>query len=748
MARSKSDHQTGRLLRNASGQDQLFEKSYEEELEGQAGRPVDCLGLTFEDDDARRAHFLAKLKEGLEELHGKLGGVPFRSVDDTVARLRAIDVWPIGNEPVLRILAERMRHAESSKDLLQRWKDELGFPYGEIEDILNLSDPPYYTACPNPFTQEFVAQFGRPYDPNTDAYSREPFAADVTEGKNDPIYNAHTYHTKVPHRAIMRYILHYTEPGDLVLDGFCGTGMTGVAAQACATPPPSFKGQIEGEWAATGQTVSWGGRRSILCDLSPAATLIAGNYNLPFDVQLFEREANRVITETEAVLQWMWETLHSDGKTKGIVKNTVWSDIFLCPQCTDELVFFDAAVNQEDGSVSSTFSCPHCSAELTKRGLSRATEMHFDNWLSKPIRRPRRVPVVIKYQIGNRSFEKPPDENDLKMLLQVEDKISDHFVPTPPLMFRENTWGDLQRGYHEGITHAHHFYFPRTLWALSELAFRCEGSESSNLLRLLFTSQLINISKMNRYRPRVSFPYNPMSGTLYVGSQICESNPFIAYRNKIRKIVSAKEQTLVRGSVAVTTETASRLHDHLPPNSIDYIFVDPPFGDNLPYSELSFLWESWLRVFTNTKEEAIISRIQHKGLSQYTSLMCECFVAMYSCLKPGRWVTVEFHNSKNSVWSSIQESLGLAGFVIADVRVLDKGARTKKQITGANAVKQDLVISAYKPNGGLDERFKLEAGLEDGVWDFVRSHLRQLPVFCIERWASRGSRRAPELPTL
>ncbi len=52
----------------------------------------------------------------------------------------------------------------------------------------------------------------------------------MSEGKNHPIYKAHSYHTKVPHRAIMRYILHYTEPGDVVFDGFCGTGMTGVAA--------------------------------------------------------------------------------------------------------------------------------------------------------------------------------------------------------------------------------------------------------------------------------------------------------------------------------------------------------------------------------------------------------------------------------------------------------------------------------------------------------------------------------------
>jgi hypothetical protein len=31
----------------------------------------------------------------------------------------------------------------------------------------------------------------------------------------------------------MRYILHYTEPGDIVFDGFCGTGMTRCCAQLC-----------------------------------------------------------------------------------------------------------------------------------------------------------------------------------------------------------------------------------------------------------------------------------------------------------------------------------------------------------------------------------------------------------------------------------------------------------------------------------------------------------------------------------
>lgn len=147
-------------------------------------QPVTCLGMTFKDDEARRRHFT-------EELRKKLKAPDFRKIE--------------------------------------------GFPIGEDEDILRLSDPPYYTACPNPWLADFVAEWEsqKPQKPPGWTYHREPFAADVSEGKNDPVYNAHSYHTKVPHKAIMRYILHYTDPGDIVFDGFCGTGMTGVAAQMC-----------------------------------------------------------------------------------------------------------------------------------------------------------------------------------------------------------------------------------------------------------------------------------------------------------------------------------------------------------------------------------------------------------------------------------------------------------------------------------------------------------------------------------
>jgi hypothetical protein len=108
--------------------------------------------------------------------------------------------------------------------------------------------------------------------------------------------------------------------------------------------------------------------------------------------------------------------------------------------------------------------------------------------------------------------------------------------------------------------------------------------------------------------------------------------------------------------------------------------------------------------------------------------MQQCFSEYYRVLKPGRWMTVVFHNSRNSVWNAIQEAMLAAGFVVADIRTLDKQQGSYRQVT-SSAVKQDLIISAYKPNEGLEERFNLEAGTPEGAWGFIRSHLRQLPIF-------------------
>jgi len=276
-----------------------------------------------------------------------------------------------------------------------------------------------------------------------------------------------------------------------------------------------------------------------------------------------------------------------------------------------------------------------------------------------------------------------------------------------------------------GLTHVHHFYTKRMLIGLSVIWQELKQSRSRSDLAFMLSRMLPRASRLHKWKKGQTTGIT--TGTLYV--------PSLRYEYNVNKMwaesISYAQPVIGESNVipfAITTQSASSL-DCIPTNSIDYIFTDPPFGGNLNYSDLNFIWESWLRVWTNNLLEAVVSSAQDKGLPEYSRLMSSCLKSYYRVLKTGRWLTIVFHNSKNAVWTAIQEALLNSGFIIADVRTLDKKQKSFKQIQGAGAVKQDLIISAYKPNDGLEQRFKLEACTEDGVWDFVRMHLKQLPVF-------------------
>ncbi len=622
-----------------------------------------------------------------------------------------------------------------------------GFPHGSDEAILTLSDPPYYTACPNPFLEEILKAWQREREAQREdeaaALQREPFATDVSEGKNDPIYNAHSYHTKVPHKAIMRYILHYTEPGDIVFDGFAGTGMTGVAAQLCgdrkAVQSLGYRVDEEGHiWDGEKRISRLGARRAVLVDLSPAATFIAYNYNTPVDAQTFEREARRILEEVEAECGWMYETRHTDGKTRGKINYTVWSDVFRCPACGGEMVFWDVAVDHEAGKVRREWHCPSCGALLSKsppresraQRVERVFETRYDRAIGQSVRQARQVPVLINYSVGKKRYQKRPDEHDLALIEKIENSEIPYPFPTQPMMFKGDNWGDTWRaGVHAGLTHVHHFYTRRNLWVLAALFAHLRNAPSKVRHWLTFTCEqaIMGMSKWARYVPSHYSQVNQgLSGTLYIASQVVEASPSYILNNKISRLKTTLGilSDFKYGSVSVSTQS-STMSSPLS-QSIDYIFVDPPFGSNLMYSELNFLWEAWLGVFTDNAPEAVVNKSQRKGLPEYQALMETAFREFYRLLKPGGWMTVEFHNSKNAVWNAIQEAILQAGFMLADVRTLDKQQGTFKQVTSAAAVKQDLIISAYKPAGEFEQRFLAAQGSPEGAWAFIRQHLERL----------------------
>jgi DNA modification methylase/rubredoxin len=650
---------------------------------------VEVLGKTFSSDEERRNYFLAELAE-------KLKDPEFRKAS--------------------------------------------GFPMGDDEDILALSDPPFFTVCPNPWISDLALQFGTAYDAQK-SYHREPFVADVNEGKTDAIYKAHAYHTKTPHKAIMRFLLHYTEPGDLVLDGFSGTGLTGVAARLCGSEEEiralgyrSLDGGkvVDEEGHFVGGI---GSRRVILNDLSPVAAFIAYNLNTPFDIEEFRSTATDILDSFNKQCGWMYTTAQDEAGTKGKgqINFTVWSEVFACPECAGEIVFTEVAVNDDD-SVKSAFRCPQCDAALTKKKVQKVYENRYDSLLKRTVRHSKRVPVLINYSDGTHTRERKFGEFDAKTLARIEQLPFPSRFPSDRIMHAPDDveiWGDKWRAGTASFTHVHHLFSARSARALSWLwseATKIKDKRLRNILYFTFEQAVWGMSHLARYTPTHYSQVNQyLSGVYYVASQIVECSPDYLLRGKIDRLCSTfSNQIAPRSDCAVSTGDAASIP--IPSCSIDYIFIDPPFGHNLAYAELNFLIEAFLRVFTSKKKEAIISPIQKKELGDYHSLMSACFQEYYRVLKPGRWITIEFSNTQSSVWNAIQSALQEAGFVVANVAALNKQQRGFNAIVTPTSVKQDLVISAYKPNGGLESRFAKKGRTEDGVWDFIRTHLQNLPV--------------------
>ena len=463
--------------------------------------PVVCLGMEFPSEEERRAYFL-------EELRKKLKDPDFRAIE--------------------------------------------GFPIAEDEAILELSDPPYYCACPNPWIADLVAEWEKekPAKPGEWLYKREPFAADVSEGKNHPIYNAHSYHTKVPHRAIMRYILHYTEPGDIVFDGFCGTGMTGVAAQLCGDKKEvealGYKVGADGtifrkETNEFGREVEvafskLGSRKAVLNDLSPAASFIAYNYNSPVDVKKFKQEAEAILEAVEKECGWMYETIHTDGITRGKINYTVWSDVFICPECGNEVVFYNEAVNKEYGKVLDEFPCPYCSSLLNKRNMNRATITSYHTTLKRTVTTSKQVPVLINYSVGKKRGEKNPDAYDCALINKINEMEIQYWHPMNELPDGDKT-SDPRK---VNIEYVHQFYTKRNLLTIANLFSKC----SNNFLKFWITSSMTRLTKMYKYMPSLingkltDRRTGTISGTLYIPSLSDENSPFVLIRSKIVTVQS------------------------------------------------------------------------------------------------------------------------------------------------------------------------------------------------------------------
>jgi DNA modification methylase len=566
----------------------------------------------------------------------------------------------------------------------------------ESQDTSTAMPEGYYSGDqPNPTIREFVHKHGIPFDSESDTYSVHPFSQTIATSKATAIYNMHTYWSKKPHDAITQYIRHFTRPNELILDPFVGSGGTALAAV------------LEG-------------RHAIAIDLSPAATYIASNYVRPLYPNDVSSAGEALLAEFQkSDVATLFDTVCHESNRPALILRTVYSSRFRCKRCGLLVALFDCpthAVPNSTGGSKETTVCPHC----LKKGKPEELSAH-NEWVD-------RIPVATEYRVGTRgtTMRTYNDSNkkareffeqyDLPQIARAAQAKVQSWYPQRYMLDvvsdEEIPWGLLWRPYHRGMRKVEHFFTKRNLHVIStlfSLVNKVAGGnlDIANVLRFGITGVLPGLSLLNRYRPDVSFPLNYSANTLYVPPVGTEENPIPHIRNKFHRIAEGYREYEVDslGQCVVSTQDACHL-ENIPANSIDYIFTDPPYGYRIQYGELNFLWESWMNFRGDWRKNEIIineSETRRLFLPEWIDHLKEAMKECYRVLKPGRWLSLCFHDSSTEVWQAVQNCMAEAGFVsdtLTNVVAIETDYKTHKQHVAQQIAKRDLVLSFRKPNAG------------------------------------------------
>jgi len=537
----------------------------------------------------------------------------------------------------------------------------------------------YYSGDqPNTNLRTFVEEHAKPYDPDTDDYKVVAFSEPITTTKATGIYNLHSYVSKKPHDAIRQYVRHFTKKGEIVLDCFSGSGGTSLAALT-------------------------EGRIAIAIDRSPAATFITMNYCTPIDAAKVQSAFNQIERKVQAEIEWLYETRCDRCRGKATTGYTVFSQVFQCPRCLQKMPLFDcveAVGTTIAGKGKKITVCPYCH----KKGHQEEISTRSDRFGA--------IPVLVSYLCQSgcspiRAERRHNDTNtkkreyfekyDLAKIREIESKDIPHWYPPHKMMNIEDDslpWGAEWRQGRNFRTVAE-LFSKRNLWALA--AIRKAAKTNSHLLFAL-TGICLNTSLMVR---ESNTQY--VQGTYYLPQIAKEVNVWKSFSGRVSNVVECAGTLSDANSLPkliVSTQSATQFQA-IPSNSIDYIFTDPPYGENVQYGELNFIWEAWLDLDTRWHDEEIVVNgvrgiTEAAWADRMRSAMSECF----RVLKPGRWLSLCYHDTSEGTWELVQDIMAEVGFVVdrtESALFIDTGQKSFNQYTADKTTKRDLVLNFRKP---------------------------------------------------
>jgi len=462
---------------------------------------------------------------------------------------------------------------------------------------------------------------------------------DTPDQDNSPrtykgLYAMHKYWSKKPHNLIANYIKRFSFPGDIVLDSFCGSGVTVVESVRL-------------------------GRRAIGIDINPTAVLVTQMGLSRVDIPALQRDFDALREEIKPIIDALYRTqcLHC-GNPNATVTHTIWEDEepkevwYECSQCGERKGIRDGLANDLEAA-----------HHPTKPPRWYPTTQLIEN---------SRINAKAGMQVSD--LFTPRALTGLSLLLERIRQIKD-----------DDTRSVLEFCFNASLSQASKMVFViRRRGKTSGSNGQGRAEVGSWVIGYWVPSEHFEINVWRCFENRFN---RVRRGKKQVNAVIPASYVQCSCFEDINQVEEG--YWLKQG-------TATDLP--IPDATIDYALIDPPHGNRMPYLELSLMWNSWLGLACDWEQEMVISesKSRQKDIRDYQERLAVSLGELWRVLKPEKYASIIFNSLDDDTWLSLLNACLAAGFVVQEIQPLAYSANSVVQDTRKQALKTDFVITCQK----------------------------------------------------
>ncbi|MGB7060965.1 MAG: DNA methyltransferase [Candidatus Zixiibacteriota bacterium] len=486
----------------------------------------------------------------------------------------------------------------------------------------------------------------------------KPLEAPVLAQGHTASYKMHRYYARRPHNVFSKLVENYSNPGDVILDPFCGGGVTVVEGLKLR-------------------------RRVVGIDLNPLATWVTQVEVEPVDLDVFEELFRKWLRQVAPKIRQLFKAECPKCRKEGIAEWYEWSNVVLCPWCKKDVVLAQAKKKGPGRFVCQNRKC-RAVIEPSKSEL-------------KP---DAMIAAVVRCKQCEKILRRDVTQDDLARYGKIARREKSVIkrerlrIPTEPFPDMDRARDDNVFG--KGMKYFKDFMTPRHRIACGRMKkyLPPEGKRPNevNALRHLFSSIL-------RYTNKFVFqsaswqsgkPIEWAGHNYWLPFHYLELNPVPYLERRFKAFKAGKTEQarqignffrapatrepwkeLQNGATCwILTQSSHKIN--LPDQSVDAVITDPPFGGNVQYGELSDFYLVWVKKFleldgpSEKSTEAIETRNTGfqgaKDREFYEEMLYKVFRECRRVVKPDGWMVLTFHNRDIGVWMSLHRAALRAGF--------------------------------------------------------------------------------------